>query len=84
MPVECEDERPLAACIKARPRRLLKQSDAVRSGERDDDYEMLRDPDVALNAIKVGAARGRCEKLHVHVEILTRITLVRLTSRHLS
>ena len=74
LPVEREDERPLAARIKARPHCRLKQGDAVRGGERGDEHEVLRARDVALNAIEEGAALVGCEELHVHVDVLTRKT----------
>lgn len=79
LPVERKDERPLAARIKARPHRRFEQGDAVRSGKRGDDHEVLRARNVALNALEVRAARSGCEKLHVHIDVLTRKTFVRLT-----
>jgi hypothetical protein len=71
LPVERKDERPLAAGLKALAHGGFEQGDAVRSGERGDEHEVFRVFDVALNARQVGTARGRCEKLHVHVELPT-------------
>ena len=74
LPVEREDDRPLAARLKALAHRGLEQSDAVRGGERGDEYEVLSARDVALNAFEVRAAHGGCEELHVHLDVPTRIT----------
>ena len=69
LPVEREDERPLAARLEARPHRRLEQGDAVRGGERGDEHEVLRARDVAPNALEVRAARIGCEELHVHIDV---------------
>lgn len=72
MPVEREHERPLPAGLKALAHRGFQQTDSVSAGERGNKHEVLRAGDVGLDAVKVRAARSRCEKLHIHVAVLTR------------
>ncbi len=74
LPVEREDERSLAAGLKAFAHRGLEQVDTVRGGERGDEHELLSALDVVLNALEVRAARGGCKKLHVHIEVPAKTT----------
>ena len=70
LPIERQDERPLAPCVKACSHRRLQQCNTVRGGECGDEHEVLRLRDIATNLFKPGATHGGREKLQFHNHVL--------------